>query len=212
MSSKTCKIENCYSASRTAGLCAGHYKAEQRRGTFDAPDRPTCKMTGCTSVMRFKGLCGRHYQIEQRANIKRALNECAVKPCPVEVYREGHCKTHYIERYPKTQTRIPDCRRPGCTQPQHRLEACERHWKVYQRNELRKTLIPCKVIGCQDLAKKNGKCLAHIKPRNLCAEPDCNSRVFSDELCQSHFHQFKTDDSYKDDFWSFVKQELGIKA
>jgi hypothetical protein len=137
--------------------------------------------------MRFKELCGRHYQIEQRANIKRAKNECAVKPCPVEVYREGHCKAHYVERYPKTQTCIPDCRRPGCTKPQHRLEGCERHWKIYQHNQLRRTIVPC-------------------------SEPGCQSKTFALGRCQLHHNQFKNAENYPDDFWSFVRQELGIKA
>jgi len=187
MSSKICSVEHCYSTVRTAGLCVAHYKAEQRRGTFDAPDRPTCKMTGCNSKMRFKELCGRHYQIEQRANVKRAQNECAVKPCPVEVYREGHCKAHYVERYPKVQTRIPDCRRPGCTQPQFRLEGCVRHWKIYQNNQLRRTIVPC-------------------------SEPGCQAKTFALGRCQLHHNQFKNAENYPDDLWSFVKQELGIKA
>jgi len=187
MSSRICATENCYSTVRTAGLCVAHYKAQQRKGAFDKPDRPTCKMTGCNSVMRFKELCGRHYQIEQRANVKRAQNECAVKPCPVEVYREGHCKAHYVERYPKVQTRIPDCRRPGCTQPQYRLEGCQRHWKIYQNNQLRRTIVPC-------------------------SEPGCQSKTFALGRCQLHHNQFKNAENYPDDLWSFVKQELGIKA
>lgn len=187
MKSKLCTVEHCYSTHKSKGLCAAHYKAEQRLGSFDAPNRPTCKMTGCNSVMRFKELCSRHYQIEQRANIKRALNECAVKPCPVEVYREGHCKAHYIERYPKTQTHIPDCRRPGCTQPQHRLEGCLKHWKIYQNNQLRRTIVPC-------------------------AEPGCQSKTFALGRCQLHHNQFKNTENFSDDLWSFVKAELGIKA
>lgn len=212
MSSKQCSIDTCYSTAITRGLCVAHYRAELRRSAFDAPNRPSCIMVGCISVQRFKQMCSKHYQIEHRANLKRALNACAVTPCKGGNYREGHCREHYLERYPKTQTRIPDCRRPGCTQPQFKLEGCAKHWKNYQPPKLRKTLIPCKVDGCQDLAKKNGKCEAHVISRNFCAEPECKSKVFSDELCQSHFHQFKTDDSYKDDLWSFVKQELGIRA
>ena len=212
MSSRICSIEHCYSTHKSKGLCAAHYKSAQRNGAFDDPNHPTCIMTGCRSAQRYKQMCSRHYQIQQRANMRRALNACAVKPCEGGNYREGHCKEHYLERYPKTQTRIPDCRRPGCTQPQFRLEGCEKHYKIYQRNELRRTIVPCKIIGCQELAVKNGKCETHTKPRNLCAEPECNRRIFSGELCQSHFHQMKTDDDYKDDFWAFVQQELKLEG
>lgn len=209
MSSKTCTVPNCFSTHKSKGLCAAHYKSAQRQGAFDSPDRPTCKMTGCQAAMRFKGLCGRHYQIEARADMKRALNSCAVKPCEGGNYREGHCQEHYLERYPKTQTRIPDCRRPGCTQPQHRLEACEKHWKVYQRNELRKTIIPCIVIGCQELATKKGQCEAH-STENKCLEPDCQNKVRSMGRCQLHYNQFKSAKDFPEDFWAFVKEELKL--
>ena len=187
MSSKICAIDTCYSTVKGRGLCAGHYKAEQRRGTYDEPNRPTCKMTGCNSAMRFKELCGRHYQIDHRANVKRAQNECAVKPCPVDVYREGHCKAHYVERFPKIQTRIPDCRRPGCTQPQHRLEGCVKHWKIYQQNQLRRTIVPC-------------------------SEPGCQSKTFALGRCQLHHNQFKNAENYPDDLWEFVKRELNLEG
>jgi hypothetical protein len=212
MSSKPCSVENCLSRAQSKGLCAGHYLVAFRSGKTPAFTNPKCKMTGCESAAKFKELCGRHYQVEQRANVRRAKNQCAVKPCPVEVYREGHCKAHYVERYPKVQTRIPDCRRPGCTQPQFRLEGCERHWKNYQRNQLRKTLIPCTELGCQKLAGSNGKCKSHSKPAEHCLEDGCQSKVRSMGRCQLHYNQFKSAEDFPEDFWAFVKLELGIKA
>jgi hypothetical protein len=168
-------------------------------------------MVGCTQVMRFKGMCTRHYQIEQRADMLRAKNACAVKPCPVTVYREGHCQAHYSERYPASQVNIPDCRRPRCTQPQHRLEACEKHWKIYQRNELRRNIVPCVVIGCQELAIRKGQCKTHAAPVDACLEDGCKGKVRSMGRCQLHYNQFKAAEDFPEDFWAFVKKELNLK-
>lgn len=223
MSSKPCSVENCLSRAQTKGLCAGHYLVAFRAGKTPVFTNPKCKMTGCESAAKFKELCGRHYQVEQRANVRRAKNQCAVKPCPVEVYREGHCKAHYVERYPASQVNIPDCRRPRCTEPQHRMGGCEKHWKIYQSNELRRTIVPCRVIGCQELATSKGHCKTHTEPskkqRKLhtvpsegCLEPECTNRVRSLGRCQLHYNQFKAAEDFPDDFWQFVKQELGIKA
>jgi hypothetical protein len=30
--------------------------------------------------------------------------------------------------------------------------------------------------------------------------------------CQLHYNQFKSAESFPDDFWAFVQKELGIKA
>lgn len=223
MSSKICTVEHCHSTHKAKGLCTAHYKSAQRSGKFDAPNRQTCKMVGCDTVMRFKELCQRHYQIEQRADMLRAKNACAVKPCPVTIYREGHCQAHYVERYPASQVNIPDCRRPRCTEPQHRMGGCVKHWKIYQSNELRRTIVPCLVIGCQELATSKSHCKTHAVPSNKqrkshtvpsqgCLEPDCTNRVRSLGRCQLHYNQFKAAEDFPDDFWQFVKQELGIKA
>lgn len=216
MSSKPCSVENCLSRAQSKGLCAGHHLVAFRTGKIPAFTNPKCKMTGCESAAKFKELCGRHYQVEQRANVRRAKNQCAVKPCPVEVYREGHCKAHYVERYPKIQTRIPDCRRPGCTEPQFRLEGCVRHWKIYQNNQLRRTIVPCSELGCQNKTHAGGRCKLHRKqlPRVIvpCSEPGCETKTFALGRCQLHHNQFKSAENYPDDFWQFVKSELGIKA
>lgn len=210
MSSKICSVENCMSKARGRGMCVAHLNRERYHGRIPEANKAVCSMVGCPSYARFKALCGKHYTQAQRADVRRKMNECAVKPCPVDVYREGHCKAHYLERYPKTQTRIPDCRRPGCTQPQFRLEGCERHWKNYQRNELRKTLIPCIELGCQELAGSNGKCKSHSKPAEHCLEEGCQSKVRSMGRCQLHYNQFKSAEDFPDDFWAFVKKELNL--
>jgi hypothetical protein len=180
-------MQHCYSAHKSKGLCASHYKAQQRLGAYDAPNRPTCRMEGCNSVQRFKELCGRHYQIERRADTQRALNGCSVEDCPERNYREGHCKPHYLERYPKIQTRIPDCRRPKCTRAQVRYQGCELHWRNYQPRKIDKT-----------------------KTSESCCETECANKRFAMDRCQLHYNQWKVQVNKSDDFWSFVKEELKL--
>jgi len=89
MSSKTCSVENCMSKARGRGMCVAHLNRERYHGRIPEANKALCSMVGCPSYARFKALCGKHYTQAQRADVRRKMNECAVKPCPVDVYRGG---------------------------------------------------------------------------------------------------------------------------
>lgn len=189
MSFKICSVDNCHSRTKSRGLCASHYKFEHRNGTYDAPDRPACKMEGCTRAHRYQGLCQKHYQIAKRAEQRAKNQECIVQPCAGTNYREGHCNTHYLERFPKTVTRIPDCRRPNCTKPQFKYLGCEIHWRNYQPKAVRM-----------------------IKTADSCIEDECPNKRFSMDRCQKHYNEWKNQARQADDFWEFVKAELNLES
>jgi len=82
---------------------------------------------------------------------------------------------------------------------------------VYQRNELRRTIVPCVEIGCQELATVKGKCKPHSAPLEACLEDGCVGKVRSMGRCQLHYNQFKSAEDFPEDFWAFVQLELGLK-
>jgi len=172
----------------TGGLCVGHFRAKYSPAELATKPRPTCKMEGCASRQRHLDLCARHYQIVRRAEMRNKNQECIVQPCEGINYREGHCKGHYLERFPKAETSIPDCRRPKCTRPMVRFLGCDLHWRNYQPRP------------------KTGE-----KTADSCSEPECVNKKFSMDRCQLHYNQWKGSASQADDFWQFVKQELKLE-
>lgn len=183
-----CEVDHCNSRAVGHGLCMAHYATMLRHEIgqhkrYNTKRTGNCQMVGCESKVRTNHLCEKHYMRFYRASKKTHKVICMFGECPGAVYREGHCKEHYMELFPKVQTRKPDCSVEKCTQPVFSKEKCQSHFNQTKAKKIR---------------------------RPKCVEDGCQYHQYVLERCKIHYEQFKFEGAHADDFWSFVKDKLEI--
>lgn len=183
-----CEVDHCNSRAVGHGLCMAHYATMLRHETgqhkrYNTKRSGSCQMVGCEGKVRTNHLCEKHYMRFYRASKKTHKVICMHGECPAAVYREGHCKEHYMELFPKVQTRKPDCSNETCTQPVFNKELCQKHFNMAKAKKMR---------------------------RPKCVEKDCPRYQFALERCLPHYQQTKLEAAEAEDFWSFVKDKLEI--
>lgn len=183
-----CEVDHCQSRAVGHGLCNAHYANMLRHEIgrhkrYNTKREGNCQMVGCDKPVRSYSLCEKHYMRFYRASKKPNKTICMFAKCPGAVYREGHCKEHYMELFPKVQTRKPDCSTQDCTQPVYSKELCQKHFNKLKAKKIR---------------------------RPKCVEKGCDRYQYELERCKNHYDQFKFDSEQAEDFWSFVRNKLEI--
>jgi hypothetical protein len=183
-----CEVEHCSSRAVGHGLCNAHYANMLRHEIgkhkrYNTKRTGACQMVGCEKPVRTNHLCENHYMRLYRASKKANKTICMFGECPAAVYREGHCKEHYVQLFPKVQTRKSDCSNEECTQPVFSKELCQAHFNQFKGKKIR---------------------------RPKCIEKGCDRFQYELERCKTHYSALKFEGAQAEDFWSFVKEKLEI--
>lgn len=183
-----CEVDHCESTVVAHGLCGSHYASMLRHEIgqhkrYNTKRTGTCQMVGCEKPVRTNHLCEKHYMRFYRASRKMHETICMFGECPGAVYREGHCKEHYMELFPKVQTRKPDCLIKDCTQPVYSKERCQPHFNRMKGEKIR---------------------------RPKCVEKGCSKYQYVLERCSTHYQELRLEAAEADNFWDFVKDTLEI--
>ena len=115
---------------------------------------------------------------------------------------------HYKVLYSASEIRKPDCSNNNCTEPRyHKTTLCKKHFDAQQ------AMFACKRQEKKEKMQANRLAAQLAEESKLrCIEDECNKAAWSMGRCQLHYNQFKSAEDFPEDFWSFVKLELGIKA
>jgi hypothetical protein len=183
-----CEVEHCSSRIVAHGLCGAHYATMLRHEIgqhkrYNKKRGGPCQMVGCDNPVRSNLLCEKHYMRLYRVAKSPNKTICMFGECPGAVYREGHCKDHYMELFPKVQTRKPDCSQDDCTRPVFSKQLCQSHFNKTKAKKIR---------------------------RPKCVEDGCENYQYVLERCKTHYAEFKFEGAHAEDFWSFVKDKLEI--
>lgn len=107
MREDTCIVAGCGRASRTLGLCAGHYRQFWKHG----------KITNINLQMR-----------RGRSEVRL----CSVPECGRTHLARGLCKTHYYQKHVRPQDNPRRCSVDGCDKPHLARGMCSAHYtRVY---------------------------------------------------------------------------------
>lgn len=137
-SAMTCRVEDCDSAVKVAGMCGPHYSRSRKRddtprarGWYDLDGkRLSCLHLGCSDPIEARGLCYTHYRQalagespqgrkhrNKWVNVDGTRVQCSEGDCNSPVKVVGLCSVHYDRAWKSAhleKTVWAICPIPGC--------------------------------------------------------------------------------------------------
>lgn len=128
---------------------------------------------------------------------------CSVENCNSRHKARGLCLAHYNtelrhENGTYTNRRIKNaiCSVDECDEPVKWKKLCNDHY--YQ------------LVTKPNRAKNAKPVIRTIAKMAETPCTECGRPSFSNDMCQTHYNEFKLSPAYADGFWEFVKKELNL--